>query len=388
MWTVEWVNPDGTKGHGQCRENLPLDVLYHNFAPQHCRPRKRQIVGEDDSNDALGEEERARKTIKISAIEKEANEDDQAVPGQLDEIAETYQRMVEESKARYDAAHNPPDEVMSIPTTIEVESSHPRSSEPTPAHPSTQSTCLLPNTESFMVPSITDTTIPEPILSSAVLPTPDITAEQAPTPMEVNTPALPQTDNGNVTVPPSGEDILAPQQLISTSPPQPATNDVPPHPPHPDPNETTPQTTTNDTTLPATTNQETTPPPSLCPGLHFYLHKPSTTSPHPVLIPLSPHSTLETCLQNRLILEYPTIYVLPQPASELPDTFLLEVEYHKREKKMIEELDQDERELGVGQLPVENSVTKGRDEEGDVEEARVLESLKRDLLAAGRLVGE
>jgi len=332
--------------------------------------------------------------MKIGTTEEQVDEDDQAVPGQLDEVTEKYQRMVGESKARYDAAHNPPDEVVSIPTTIDAESSLPHSYEPILDYAAIQSTTALPNTDT------TNTTTSEPTLeSSLMLPTPNTTTEQALTPMEVNTPILPQTDDSDVIVPPPpGKEYEATtrQEIISNRPPQAAANDVPPQSLQEDPGSAAPdapQATTNDTTSPETTKQETTPPPppppqSLCPGLHFYLHKPHTTYPHPVLVPLSPQSTLSTCLQNRLILEYPTVYVLPQPPSELPSDFLLEVEYHKQEKKMIEELDQDERELGVGTLPVNSVTGVSRDDEGDVEDARVLESLKRDLLGLTGGIGE
>jgi len=64
------------------------------------------------------------------------------------------------------------------------------------------------------------------------------------------------------------------------------------------------------------------------PALHFYLHRPQTRSKWPVLIPLSPSQTLTDALRGRLVLEYPTLYVLPQGPSELPkDQFISEDEY-------------------------------------------------------------
>ncbi|KAL8792113.1 MAG: hypothetical protein Q9195_005288 [Heterodermia aff. obscurata] len=65
-------------------------------------------------------------------------------------------------------------------------------------------------------------------------------------------------------------------------------------------------------------------------SLHFYLHVPRVPSPQPVLIPLPPDSTLFTCLRNRLVLEFPTIYVLPYPKSELPASYLTEEVFDKR----------------------------------------------------------
>ena len=58
--------------------------------------------------------------------------------------------------------------------------------------------------------------------------------------------------------------------------------------------------------------------------LHFYLHAPRLPSPRPVLIPLSPEATLSDCLQNRLVLEFPTIYVRNEPADNLGDDSIIE----------------------------------------------------------------
>lgn len=66
------------------------------------------------------------------------------------------------------------------------------------------------------------------------------------------------------------------------------------------------------------------------PALHFYLHRPQTSSKCPVLIPLSPSETLAEALHGRLVLEFPTLYVLRQRPGELPtDRFMLEDEYLK-----------------------------------------------------------
>ena len=64
--------------------------------------------------------------------------------------------------------------------------------------------------------------------------------------------------------------------------------------------------------------------------LHFYLHAPRLPSPQPVLIPLSSNSTLSECLRNSLVLEFPSIYALQQPSSELPDRFITEDDFGKK----------------------------------------------------------
>lgn len=62
---------------------------------------------------------------------------------------------------------------------------------------------------------------------------------------------------------------------------------------------------------------------------YFYLLKPATTSASRVLIPLESSTTLTKSLQNRTVLEYPTIYVLSDCPESLRSGFLLESNYQK-----------------------------------------------------------
>lgn len=64
--------------------------------------------------------------------------------------------------------------------------------------------------------------------------------------------------------------------------------------------------------------------------LHFYLQCVQVSSRLPVLIPLSQpeHTTIHKALHGRVLLEYPTFYVLPWAPSELPrDEYVLEETY-------------------------------------------------------------
>ncbi|ESZ94319.1 hypothetical protein SBOR_5315 [Sclerotinia borealis F-4128] len=64
----------------------------------------------------------------------------------------------------------------------------------------------------------------------------------------------------------------------------------------------------------------------LDPKYHFYLHRPKTQSSYPkVLVPLDPTQPLYKVLQNRTVLEFPTIYVFE--TDKLPGTFILERSY-------------------------------------------------------------
>lgn len=57
-------------------------------------------------------------------------------------------------------------------------------------------------------------------------------------------------------------------------------------------------------------------------GVYFYLHRPQTSTKQPVVVPLPPNMSLTAALRNRTVLEFPTIYVLP----DSPGTLLAEKE--------------------------------------------------------------
>ncbi|KAL9096850.1 MAG: hypothetical protein Q9165_000814 [Trypethelium subeluteriae] len=67
-------------------------------------------------------------------------------------------------------------------------------------------------------------------------------------------------------------------------------------------------------------------------GLHFYLHKTHTRGAQIVLIPLAASNTVLASLKNRIIVEFPTIYVLPYPQEQLPSEYITEAEYFKRRR--------------------------------------------------------
>ena len=123
------------------------------------------------------------------------------------------------------------------------------------------------------------------------------------------------------------------------------------------------------------------PRPTSTPSLQFYLHHPSLPSKNPVLIPLLPNATLATSLTNRLVLEFPTIYVLPQPQGDgLPDGFISEDDYFATAKK---DLIEDALDVKGTVTDIHNTSGEARDglEEGEVHEGRLLEVLGKDLKA-------
>lgn len=148
----------------------------------------------------------------------------------------------------------------------------------------------------------------------------------------------------------------------------------------------------NDTTLlnPSQTPlPSSTPNPPPTPPLSFHLHHPSLPSRHPVLIPLAPSTTLSSALTNRLVLEFPTIYVLHQhPGEGLPEGFISEEEFFRMKvvggkKGGIEVVVE---EGGVGGGKEEGSwgggveeIRRGFNGDGAVDERRLIEVLGRDL---------
>ena len=131
--------------------------------------------------------------------------------------------------------------------------------------------------------------------------------------------------------------------------------------------------------LPTSTSE--TPRPTSTPSLKFYLHHPSLPSQNPVLIPLPPDATLATSLTNRLVLEFPTIYVLPQHhGGGLPNGFISEDDYFGAAKNDLIE-DALEVESTIKDVNDTSGETRDGFEEGEVQEGRLLEVLGKDLKA-------
>ena len=109
--------------------------------------------------------------------------------------------------------------------------------------------------------------------------------------------------------------------------------------------------------------------------MHFYLHAPRLPSPQPVLIPLRHDSTLTTNLRNHLVLEFPTIYVLESPPSELPEDYITEEAF---DKQMQQESFRDSimaKLTGNEEGEIEQEANQG----DDVDAKKLEEVLKRDL---------
>lgn len=124
--------------------------------------------------------------------------------------------------------------------------------------------------------------------------------------------------------------------------------------------------------------------------IYFYLHRPRTTSKKPVLAPLTPSASLTTALRSRTILEYPTIYVLPDSTAILlaekeTSPFLLEEEYLRTATP--EESGAESTGLTQGSADKDGEDVSGNETFpgssavglGNVDENRVMEVLKQDI---------
>ena len=120
---------------------------------------------------------------------------------------------------------------------------------------------------------------------------------------------------------------------------------------------------------------------SLPPSHHLYLLRPHTPSCYPkVLVPIDPSQTLEVILQGRLVLEFPTIYVLCVASADFPDQFMVEDDFliASREAKfenpdIRKESNVEDSDSGtstsVSQTSAGGSDTDEEMEDGEIEEA-------------------
>lgn len=80
------------------------------------------------------------------------------------------------------------------------------------------------------------------------------------------------------------------------------------------------------------------------PADYYYLLKPGTPGKTHVLIPLDANTSLTTTLRDRVVQEYPTIYVLREPPDNLPAGFSLEERYVKTEDAQRDDMGSTTRE--------------------------------------------
>jgi hypothetical protein len=63
---------------------------------------------------------------------------------------------------------------------------------------------------------------------------------------------------------------------------------------------------------------------------HFYLHRPNLPSHTKCVIPIDPDTVIKDVLRDRVLLEFPTIFVLSAPEEKLENSFITEEEFIKQ----------------------------------------------------------
>jgi hypothetical protein len=108
-------------------------------------------------------------------------------------------------------------------------------------------------------------------------------------------------------------------------------------------------------------------------GLHFYLHSPNTPSAIKSLIPVMTDARIEDIVKDRLLLEFPTIFVLYHPPDKLPKPFILEADYAKHNR--------DEAPL-IAPIDQMTETNEGQGEaSSQIDEKRLFEVLQKDLVS-------
>jgi hypothetical protein len=109
---------------------------------------------------------------------------------------------------------------------------------------------------------------------------------------------------------------------------------------------------------------------------HFYLLRPFTASKSVVLTPIDASKSLTQCLKEQTVLEFPTIYVLPDEPHSLPNGFQLAEQYEKAQK--AEEAEVDALVQRTNQS-TGGALTASREEEKPLDAKSILDMLKRDV---------
>ena len=117
------------------------------------------------------------------------------------------------------------------------------------------------------------------------------------------------------------------------------------------------------------------------PEQYYYLLKPATTSAQRILIQLSAKASLTESLEDQVVQEYPTIYVLPYAPESLPEDFLLYEEYIRMVHRRTEHLLAHSNRSGNDSTPAmktQEQTGPGHKSKG-LDATSILDMLKRDV---------
>ncbi|KAL4780342.1 hypothetical protein BJX76DRAFT_338242 [Aspergillus varians] len=154
--------------------------------------------------------------------------------------------------------------------------------------------------------------------------------------------------------------------------------------------ETAPQSSTTEPLRnePTPAQENTAPEPTeqtIAPhrNIFFYIHRPRTATKQPVLCPVAADITLANALRDRVVVEFPTIYVLRCPLDDSQpeeSKYILEKEYLRTHPNAEPE---DEGPEDTDAQPLFGAVNIP-----DVDEGKILEVLTKDILGAAPGAGE
>jgi hypothetical protein len=117
--------------------------------------------------------------------------------------------------------------------------------------------------------------------------------------------------------------------------------------------------------------KEAKPGHNLLSDLNFYLHCPNTPSTIKSLIPINPNTTIADVVKERLLLEFPTIFILYDPPEMLPEPFILEADYAKQ---------YGDQAASIPSTDEANGTTEKQDQDASqIDERRLIEVLRKDL---------
>jgi hypothetical protein len=119
--------------------------------------------------------------------------------------------------------------------------------------------------------------------------------------------------------------------------------------------------------------KEARPDHNLLSDLNFYLHCPNTPSTVKSLIPINPNTTIADVVKERLLLEFPTIFILYDPPEMLPEPFILEADYAKQYG--------DEAALIPSKDEANGTTEKQHQVASQIDERKLVEVLQKDLVS-------
>jgi hypothetical protein len=119
--------------------------------------------------------------------------------------------------------------------------------------------------------------------------------------------------------------------------------------------------------------EEGRPDSNLLSNLHFYLHCPNTPSAIKSVIPIDPDAKIADIIKERLLLEFPTIFILYDPPKMLSKPFILEADYAKH---------YGDQASSIPSMDKANVINEEQDHgPSHIDEKRLLEVLQKDLVS-------